>query len=121
MQRSKEKSERGSSTLEFIFCAPLLIILMFIAMEINERIEQRVTSAIAAGNASWLADPNQMSAAGGPEAENLAKADVLGAHPSANNGILRARGWRLATAAFLSCAKGMWTVRRLPVRRFLRW
>ncbi|MCX6126093.1 MAG: hypothetical protein NTV34_15275 [Proteobacteria bacterium] len=88
MQKTEKMSEQGSSTLEFIFCAPLLMILMFVVLEIHERIEQRVTSAIAAGNASWLTDPNQMTAAGGPEAENLTKADVLGAHSNPNNGIV---------------------------------
>ena len=60
---NKFLARQGSSTLEFILCAPALLILMYVAMEINERIEQRTTATIAAGNASWLADPNSVGAA----------------------------------------------------------
>lgn len=71
------RQQNGSSTLEFMFCAPLLMMIMFIAMELNERIEQRVTSTIAAGNAGWLVDPDAQNATM-DEAQNLAKADILG-------------------------------------------
>lgn len=71
--------ERGSSTLEFIFCAPLLLIVMFVAMEINERIEQRVTSTIAAGNLLWTASPeSSFDTARLTQLQDLAKADILG-------------------------------------------
>lgn len=78
--------QRGSSTLEFIFCAPLLLIIMFIAMEVNERIEHRVTSAIAAGNAAWIvnADQSSLDPNAATELQNLAKADILGTRDGAN-------------------------------------
>jgi hypothetical protein len=72
------RSRRGSSTLEFIFCAPLLVAMMFIAMEINERIEQRVTSAIAAGNAAWIAKVDPGMTGDQTSMHDLVKADVLG-------------------------------------------
>lgn len=77
MKKKTNKNELGSSTLEFIFCAPLLLIVMYAAMEINERIEQRVNTAIATGNAVWLAKPEttfQRNSA----TEELLKADILG-------------------------------------------
>ena len=73
-----KSSQLGSSTLEFIFCAPLLLIVMFVAMELNERIDHRVTSTIAAGNAAWLAQPARGISSAGGDAEKLAKADILG-------------------------------------------
>lgn len=69
-------NKKGSSTLEFIFCAPLLLMVMFVAMELNERIEQRVTVAIASGNSIWLADPKAPSRSS-DAAASLAKADIL--------------------------------------------
>lgn len=80
--------ERGSSTLEFIFCAPLLLIVMFVAMELNERIEQRVTSAIASGNSAWLVRPQVGGAAVNSEAEDLGKADILGTKNATSTGVL---------------------------------
>ncbi|MCX6118479.1 MAG: hypothetical protein NT027_13125 [Proteobacteria bacterium] len=74
--RVGEYSKSGSSTLEFIFCAPLLVVLMFVALEINERIEQRVNTSIAGGNLAWISKENSNGAAG---ADAVAKADILGA------------------------------------------
>jgi hypothetical protein len=71
----------GSTTLEFVFCAPLLVIFAYAAMEINERLEQRVMSAIEANNAAWEADPR---ATNGPATVNLqpvsdvSKLNILG-------------------------------------------
>ncbi len=75
--------KKGSSTLEFIFCAPLLLIIMFVAMEINERIEQRVNTTIAGGNLAWISKIN----ASGTTGQELAKADILG---SKNGAVLGA-------------------------------
>jgi hypothetical protein len=80
---------QGSSTLEFILCAPALLILMYVAMEMNERIEQRVTATIAAGNSSWLADPNT-SGPSSPAAAEMAKADILGTKSASNPVLLSA-------------------------------
>ena len=74
---NKFLARQGSSTLEFILCAPALLILMYVAMEINERIEQRTTATIAAGNASWLADPNSVGAASS-DLKTTSKSDILG-------------------------------------------
>ena len=84
------KSMRGSSTLEFIFCAPLLLIIMFIAMEINERIEHRVTSTIAATNAAWIVNAEQSSL--NPDTttqvQALATADILGTRVADHQNVL---------------------------------
>ena len=66
--------EQGSSTLEFIFCAPLLLIIMFVAMELNERIEQKVNTTITGGNLAWIAKADS----NGSTAASVAKADILG-------------------------------------------
>ncbi len=70
----------GSTTLEFIFCAPLLVIFAYAAMEINERLEQRVTSAIEANNAAWAADPtiNGAATVNGQPVSDLSKLNILG-------------------------------------------
>ncbi len=49
--------QEGSSTLEFVFCAPMLLVLLYVAFEVNERIEQRSLLAIATQNAIWIEDP----------------------------------------------------------------
>lgn len=81
-------TELGSSTLEFIFCAPILLIVMFVAMEINERIEHRVAATIAAGNATLLIKPDASAGALG-EVEAITKGDILGAY--ANAGEVRSK------------------------------
>jgi hypothetical protein len=81
------QNEEGSSTLEFIFCAPLLLMVMFVAMEINERIEQRVTATIASGNSAWIADTHYMTNPGAA-AEEVAKADILGTKSNTTVGII---------------------------------
>lgn len=84
------QAQRGSSTLEFIFCAPLLLIIMFIAMEINERIEHRVTSAIASGNAAWIIQADQSSLDPGTttQVQALVTADILGTRVADHQNIL---------------------------------
>lgn len=84
-QITENMQKRGSSTLEFLFCAPILVILLFVAMEINERIEQRTTSAIATGNAAWLINPDTSPGAPLLDLQGVAKSDILGAKSTANN------------------------------------
>lgn len=79
----------GSTTLEFIFCAPLLVMIMMVAMEINERIEQRVTSAIAAGNASWLVKPTTPNGASLVDFAAVTKSDILGMRNSPTDPTLK--------------------------------
>jgi hypothetical protein len=88
-------SRTGSSTLEFIFCAPLLVILMFVAMEINERLEQRVTLAIAGGNAAWISKPEVGTNGELGSMHSLVTADILGLR----SGSGAALGIRQATMA----------------------
>ena len=84
---NKFLARQGSSTLEFILCAPALLILMYVAMEINERIEQRTTATIAAGNASWLADPNSVGAASS-DLKTTSKSDILGTKSNPASGLI---------------------------------
>jgi hypothetical protein len=89
LNSNSNNNKAGSSTLEFIFCAPLLVILMFIAMELNERIEQRVNATIAAGNSAWIALPQPGPGQRPSELEALAKADILGVRHSSSPEILK--------------------------------
>lgn len=81
------KGQHGSSTLEFIFCAPVLLIVLYAAMEINERIEQRVNSVIATGSAAWLTKPDA-AFQNGVAAQDLIKADILG---TSSQGVLQTK------------------------------
>jgi hypothetical protein len=85
-------NEQGSTTMEFLFCAPALVMLMFVAMELNERIEQRVNLAISAGNTAWISKPKSVMQGQGKALESMAKADVLGTRQTGTNILATSNG-----------------------------
>ncbi|MCX6117796.1 MAG: pilus assembly protein [Proteobacteria bacterium] len=96
-------SKQGSSTLEFIFCAPLLVMFMFVAMELNERVEQRINSSIAANNTAWLAKADLTNVGQQSAIEPVTKADILGIKSgSTSSMILNGSSQPISSGAILS-------------------
>ena len=50
------KSQRGSSIVEFLICAPIVALLTYVTYDLNRRIENQQTVTIASRNAVLLGD-----------------------------------------------------------------